>query len=405
MANKMIGSFWRKTFRWLIGILLVAVLVFSGVIAVLSLQPSLGAHGADLLRVVFGDKTVASLESGIYGTEDSIKQLVFHLGWAPHISAPDTALLISLNSTVTPLPSVPNATLTLIPNPSPTVQPTNTPWNPTTLIPIKGLLGESVWSIYLKNSSGKTAADLTSFQPDPIRPYAHAAVVAFNLNQTRLHFVLGTTEPYSPNALPRSGAIPNSDRAPGVLLAMFNGGFKAHQGQFGAMADGVVALPPQNGLGTLAIDRQGDVHIGVWGIDINPLTDWVAWRQNGPLIIQGGVITSKVLNPVPGDWGNSVAAPTPIWRSGIGLSADGKTLYYACGPSLTIEALANSLLAVGSVNAMQLDVNNYWVHFVSVHTNGQKLILAPLFPKQMKENIDRFLWNYERDYFYVTNMP
>jgi hypothetical protein len=248
-------------------------------------------------------------------------------------------------------------------------------------------------------------AYLTSFQPDPKRDYTVAAAVAFDLNTTKLHFVLGTTEPYSPNSAPRSGAIPASDRVPGVLLAMFNGGFKAHQGMFGAMANGEVALPPKDGLGTLAIDQNGNVSIGAWGKDINATTNWAAWRQNGPLIIQQGAITPKVSHPLPTDWGDTVGGTVPVWRSGIGLSADGKTLYYVCGPSLTVEALANSLLALGSANAMQLDINNYWVHFVGATTDGSKLILHPLFPAQMKQNIDRYLWHYERDYFYVTSKP
>ena len=68
-------------------------------------------------------------------------------------------------------------------------------------------------------------------------------------------------------------------------------------------------------------------------------------------------------------------------------------------------SLADSMLAAGAANAIQLDINPYWVHFVAVHTDGKKLILEPLFPKMMKGNIDRYLWPYPRDYFYVTGMP
>ena len=393
---------WKRILHWLLGIFLAFLLLSGAFIAVLSFKPALGAKGADLLRNIFGDKMVAVLESNIYNAEDTIKQWAYNLGWTPKIipvgiPVPLKVALATPSFTTT-LEAVPAITPSL-PNSTPVASDS---WNPAALVPLKNINGETGWTAYLQAITGQTVADLTSFQPDPKRPYALAAVVAFNLDRTQLHFVLGTIEPYSPNSPPRSGAIPTADRAPGVLLAMFNGGFKAHQGEFGAMSDGIVALPPRDGLGTLAIDSQGGVHIGVWGKDISSSTNWVSWRQNGPLIIQQGVITPEVYTPLPGDWGDSVTAPTPIWRSGIGLSADSKTLYYACGPSLTIESLANSLLAVGSINAMQLDVNNYWVHFVGVSTDGKKLILTPLFPKQMNENIDRYLWNYERDYFYVT---
>ncbi len=412
---------WKKYFRWLIGIGLGMTIAFVGFVASLSLWPSFGAHGADLFRATFGDKAATSLESGIYGTEDAIRQWAYHFGWISSNLPAGPSVVGGTVSTATVLPPAPGTTPTFTITPTKSELPAVTSvlssnslksptspssaWSPGALVPLKMVQQEGSWSPYIKNSASQEVAALTSFRPDPKRPYAVAAVVAFDLDHTQLHFVLGTTEPYSPNSLPRSGAIPKNDRGPGVLLAMFNGGFKARHGQFGAMSNGLVAIPARDGLATLAINTKGKIQIGEWGVDIKTSPDWVAWRQNGPLIIQNGAITPKVYHPLPTDWGDSLGGTTPVWRSGIGLSADGKTLFYACGPSLTIEALANSLLAVGSVNAMQLDINNYWVLFDAVHNNGTKLILTPLFPNQMNDNIDRYLWHYERDYFYVTNKP
>jgi hypothetical protein len=391
----------QRILSWALGIILGFFVLAVGTIALLSLKPSFGANGADFLRKHFGDKVVATLESNLYKAEDDVKLLTLQLGLTKN-QAPAAIGMIA-----TPIPPVAPVSSGSTTAPGSTAQPTpdSNSWNPPVLVPVSAIQNETGWASYLQNSKGQNIADLTSFQPDPKRPYAVAAVVAFDLTHTRLHFVLGTIEPYSPNSAPRSGAIPASDRVPGVLLAMFNGGFKAHQGMFGAMSGGVVALPPRDGLGTLAIDQNGGVQIGEWGKDINPSPNWVAWRQNGPLIIQNSEVTAKVSNPLPTDWGDTVGGTVPVWRSGIGLSADGNTLYYICGPSLTVQALANSFLAVGAKNAMQLDINNYWVHFVGVTTDGNKLILNPLFPKAMKENVDRYLWHYERDYFYVTSQP
>jgi hypothetical protein len=386
---------WKRVVQWILGVIIVVIVVLLAIMVMLSKWPIIGAHGADVLRTLFGDKTVAAMETGIYSTEDTIKQWADTIGFTPRAVARPVGLI-----SVTPSSNLPAA-----PGQSASTVLTVAPWIPPALTPISTIKGEGSWSPYLNDSAGHVVAYLTSFQPDPKRDYTVAAAVAFDLNTTKLHFVLGTTEPYSPNSAPRSGAIPASDRVPGVLLAMFNGGFKAHQGMFGAMANGEVALPPKDGLGTLAIDQNGNVSIGAWGKDINATTNWAAWRQNGPLIIHQGAITPKVSHPLPTDWGDTVGGTVPVWRSGIGLSADGKTLYYVCGPSLTVEALANSLLALGAANAMQLDINNYWVHFVGVTTDGSKLILHPLFPAQMKQNIDRYLWHYERDYFYVTSKP
>ena len=137
--------------------------------------------------------------------------------------------------------------------PTPPPSPTPVRWPPAALKPLGTLAGEGAWSPYIQEASGNTAAVRAYLQPDPQRPYAVVAVIAFDLLHTRLHFVLGSVEPFSPDAPPRSGKIPAADLAPGRLLATFNGGFKATHGKFGAMADGVTVLPPRDGVGTLAI--------------------------------------------------------------------------------------------------------------------------------------------------------
>jgi hypothetical protein len=231
-------------------------------------------------------------------------------------------------------------------------------------------------------------------------------VIAFDLEHTRLHYILGFEEPYSPGGSPggppRTGAMPEADKAPGVLLATFNGGFKATHGHFGAMSDGVTALPPIDGLGTLVIYQDGRVRLGVWGAGIQPSPGMQSWRQNGPLVIQDGQINPRIYNNSPKDWGYTVNDVSPTWRSAIGLSADGKTLFYLAGSSLSMDTLARGMLAAGVSQGMQLDINAYWVHFVAVRDEEDQRSLEPLFPKMMKENIDRYLYQYSRDYFYVT---
>ena len=86
------------------------------------------------------------------------------------------------------------------------------------------------------------------------------------------------------------------------------------------------------------------------------------------------------------------------------MSADEKTLFYFCGPSLSMEALAKSMQAAGAWNAIQLDINNYWVLFDKMQPSGSKLIPEPLLPRLMVANVDRYLWNYSRDYFYLTSI-
>ena len=264
------------------------------------------------------------------------------------------------------------------------------------------LAGEGIWESFIQDATGRTVAYRTYLQPDKDHPLVLVDVVALDLTHTRLHFVLGTIEPYSPNSPKRSGRIPDSDRAAGVLLAMFNGGFKAVHGHFGAMQDGTVALPPRPGLGTVAIYQDGSVRMGSWDSEILPSQDMVAYRQNGPLMIDRGGINPDVNNYSPADWGYTIKSVTPTLRSGLGISQDGKTLYYACGPFISVETLALAMQRAGAFEAMQLDINWYWVLFVAVRNNAGKMTLEALDPKDMKEDLNRYLWPYTRDYFYVT---
>jgi hypothetical protein len=149
--------------------------------------------------------------------------------------------------------------------------------------------------------------------------------------------------------------------------------------------------------------KDSSVRMGEWGAEIQPSPDMAAFRQNGPLVIQAGQINTQIYNNLPADWGYTVDDVLPTWRSGLALSADAKTLYYLCGPALSMEMLARSMLAVSGVTTgMQLDINTYWVHFVAVRPQAGRHGLEPLFPDMMRENIDRYLQPYSRDYFYVT---
>jgi len=401
----------RRVLAWSGWIILGCALILAGTLAAVSVWPSLGAQGADLLRGVIGDEAVARLEMEVYQVQDTLQKWKYDLGWetpsAPWGNMPFPEHVSTLTST--PLPSLSAAiTSTLVftqeVTPAATATPVPVTWPPAPLTPLGSLSGEGTWSEYIQDAAGQTVAYRTYLQPDPDRPYTVVAVVAFDLRHTRLHFVLGSVEPYSPDGPKRTGEMPAVDKVPGLLLAMFNGGFKARHGEFGAMADGLVALPAHDGLGTLVIYQGGGVRIGEWGTEITPTADMLAWRQNGPLVIHHGIINTRIYSNLPQDWGYTVNDVSPTWRSGVGVSADQKTLYYFCGPSLSMEALAKAMQAAGADAAIQLDINDYWVHFVAVRTDGKKLILDPLFPYMMFENIDRYLWPYPRDFFYVTGL-
>jgi len=415
-----------------------AILIFlltctAGLYLSISLWPSLGAQGADVLRSIVGDKPVALLEMIYLRAGDEIQQLEYKLG----ITEAEAPWEFTLENTEEPLQPTavqfptateakelveaagedqPAAMLTstpaldqgleiptpsLIP-PTPTVEPTPTPWAPRQVQSVGEIEGEGIWSPYIRNAAGEVIAYRSFVQPDPERPYSVVAIVAFDTSKIELNFVLGFEEPYNPEAPKRSGKILEEHKVPGTLLAAFNGGFKGQHGQSGAMSGGLVVLPPRDGLGTVAMYEDGRITMGEWGSEIIETDDMTAWRQNGPLVVQDGGINPRINNNDPKDWGYTVDDVSPTLRSGLGISEDENTLYYFAGPKLTMEALANAMLAGGARDGIQLDINNYWVHFVVYPANLDELSPEVLLPDLMIENFDRYLDAFGRDYFYIT---
>lgn len=412
-------NFWkrramRRFLGWagmvLAGLILIVVILF----LVMSLWPGVGAQGADLLRGVIGDKTVAGLEMAVFQVQDTFSRWKYDLGIEKPAAAWETASTITPLQTLTPpsqgtltpvntaegLPATQTWAATFASRPFAT--PTPAYLQPTNVPPLGTAAGEGVWSPYIQGESGHTLAFRTFLQPDPSRPYTLVAVVAFDLRHTALHFIMGTQEPASPNGPLRSGMMPEEDRIPNVLLAAFNGGFKARHGEFGAMQDGTIYLPPKYGLGTLVIYKDGSVRLGEWGKDVYMTPDIVSLRQNGPLVVQQGKINPRIYNNDPKDWGYTVNDVSPTIRTGIGLSQDGRTLYYFIGPSLSMEMLAKSMQAAGAWNGIQLDINNYWSLFVKITVVKGQLVPEPLLPKLMVAYTDRYLYDSSRDFFYVT---
>jgi Phosphodiester glycosidase len=424
--------FIRKLMSWprrgrivvLVGVGLLVLALASGCAAI-TVVPAAGAQAADWLRGIIGDEAVAQVENVVYQVQDSVQQVAYALG-VGRPSSPWQGTPVAEAPTDTAPQEPTDTPPTLSPQASPTDSgaPTATPSTPTTpstpiatqpattetpvapaawtlppLKPMGTLANEGQWLPYLQNPAGQVVAYRTFLQPDQQRRYAVVAIVAFNLSATHLHFVLGSLEPTSDVAIPRPGTIAAEDLQAGKLLATFNGGFKERHGHFGVMVNGTTVIPPRDGMGTVAFYDDGHITLGQWDTNILSSTHVVTWRQNGPLVIQDGQINPHTADTAPQDWGYTVPGSTAIWRSGLGISADGATLYYIAGPSLTLPVLAMTMQDAGMQQAMQLDINNFWVHFDAIQ--GAKVRATPLLDG-MNNKVGRYLSAYPRDFFYVT---
>jgi len=421
---------------WTLIISLIVMVALGGMCAGTSIWPSLGSQGAQVLRLIFGNPFVADLEMFVFQAQDIFQNWKYAWGLAEPSAPWEVAIeeTISPERTLTPdlektlltatIPATGQAMAESMATPTPgisptshdprsnptatqrtaTEMPTSEPfeWPPKPIPPLGSIEGEGIWTAYIEDGHHRTVAYRAYLQPDPHRPYAVVAVIAFDLTHAQLNFVLGSIEPISEVAFERWGEIPAGDRVPGRLLATFNGGFQAQHGHFGAVSDGMVAIPPQDGLGTIVIYESGEISLGEWGADLTDSPDIRALRQNGPLVVHDGELTPQVFSFSPKDWGYTINEVSPTWRSGIAIDDTRRVLFYVAGPSLTVEALGNSMIAAGALNGLQLDINRYWVLFTTFEIRGGDLIPNPLFPDTMNENIARYLHPYTHDFFYIT---
>jgi hypothetical protein len=377
--------------RWIFGSLiavLIVVLVFVLLSVSIAIWPGFGAWGAEVLRHVLGARATSAIEGFFLRVADSFRSLASHLGIGdaknPFLADIDTA------STDGTTPGGASATAEPL-------------WKPAALEPMGTLQDEGVWVPYLVDTSERIVGYRTALQPDRKRGYSLAAVVAVDLEHTRLHYVLGREEPSSNSTFPRPGKIPESDLYSGRLLGAFNGGFKAENGHFGAMADGNVALPPKAGLGTIVMYTDGRVAVGEWGKDFTASPDMESWRQNGPLLVSNGQIGPEVRKGSTRTWGDVYGGGIAGWRSAVGLSTDGRTLYFVVGPSLTIGALAASTIRAGAWNAIELDINRAWTRFDKIVVANGKLTSVPIMDGLRDD--DRLIREYARDFFYIISSP
>ncbi len=390
---------------------------------------TIGKQMANPLRGLIGIERVAQIETAIFEVQDQFEQWKYDLGLAqaenpfgvtnssaggsatqaaelPVENLPPTETVTS--PTVTPPPtdspvdSEATEVSTEIPHTS-TSTPTPTPsgWVLADVESFGELQGEGIWQPYISNPDGEVVAYRTFLQPDPERSYTLAAVVAFDLTKTNLRFVLGLEEPSKPGGPHGWGNIPSEDRQPGKLLAAFNGGFIAEHGGYGAMADGITALAGRAGLATLAIYKDESVRIGEWGSDFYTDGDYRAWRQNALMIVHNGEINEKVYTGTEAEWGANLDGATVTIRSSIGISEDRNVLYYFAGPSLSMPVLADAMVAAGAHNGLLMDINPTHAHFTAMRVEEGELSAEALYPEEMDLWVDRYLRQWDQDFFYV----
>jgi hypothetical protein len=254
------------------------------------------------------------------------------------------------------------------------------------------LPGEGVWRA-ARASEADPRVLLTTLRNQPEYPRVVAGLAWINAARTTVTLNPGRQEP-SVEVARGSMEVPQAGRA--RLLATFNSGFKLSDSGGGFALRGHTYAAMRNGQATLVGYSDGRVDVVDWNSG-SVAPHWVTFaRQNLPPIVNHGRV-NPALNDTA-EWGATLGNAVLVWRSAIGVDGRGN-LIFAAGNDQTARSLAETLQRAGAVRAMELDINSYWVSFI---TYGAPYAHNPanLLP-EMNRSAFRYLEPDDRDFFAV----
>jgi len=264
------------------------------------------------------------------------------------------------------------------------------------------LAGEGVWRPTRSGLGANPPLLVTSLRDEPAYPRVFVGLAWIDTKRTQISLYAGNVEPTV--SLPsRATEVPLYTRH--RLLATFNSGFKLSDaggslGAGGYAIYGHTYAPLRNGLATFVGYRSGRVNIVAWSHGPSAPADVSYARQNLPLIVDHGRVNAAIADaPL---WGATIGNAILVWRSGVGIDTHGN-LIYAAGNDQTAASLAGALIRAGAVRAMELDINPYWVSFITYGAFGA-LDPSNLLP-DMQRPATRYLTPDDRDFFAVYLRP
>jgi hypothetical protein len=258
------------------------------------------------------------------------------------------------------------------------------------------LPGEGTWKPAGPSIDGGPAVLLTTFRTEIAYPQIVAYVAWFDHTRTQIAYYPGRYEP--PAAAVRGPMmVPSSQRW--RLLATFNSGFIATDGNNGSTDNGRVNEPLTDGNATLVGYRGGRINIVKWRGGANAGSD-VAWARQSlrPILWNGRLNPALNDNPNSSQWGFSLGGATRVWRTGVGIDRRGN-LFFVAADDQTVITLARILQHIGAVRAMEFDINPEW-HSLITYSHHPGLVPRFVEP-QPNQSANRYLVPDDRDFFAV----
>ena len=296
--------------------------------------------------------------------------------------------------------SPPGAALSRATSSTTTTTTTVPPYVPPAVTPVvsPAEVGEGTWVGEDAWSGSPPSIMTTTFRPDPEDPSIVAYATWIRTSSTAARVYPGYEGP-GPTTLDRGPEmVPVSARQ--TLLATFNSGFYEKDAPGGFYVHNTLYFPMVNGLATVVQNTDGSVDIVDWEGGPSPGPNVVMARQNLSLLVDGHAATPETA--VGGDWGITLGGVPAVWRTGLGIDDRGNLLYVAA-PSQTAATLAQILVKLGAVRAMQLDINPEWPIFGDLRRSGRRR--PALFVPNPNQIPNRFLYSSTKDFFAVYQRP
>jgi hypothetical protein len=251
---------------------------------------------------------------------------------------------------------------------------------PATLKSLAGssIAGEGQWRV-VEKVNGEPAI-LATFLRDASFTSEVNGVASIDQRLVKFSLRPGTEDPGAANwGVPNY--IPAGQRT--GLLATFNGGFKLDSAGGGFYLNGIHHGSLVNGTASIVYYKSGEIKIGQWGRDFTMNSSIVGVRQNLKLLVDHGTVAANANSDVMSNWGATLGGGYYVWRSGIGITKDGR-IVYVYGPALNAQLLGELLQRAGAVEGMQMDINPAWMKFDYYQAKGSpgNPTPVPLLPTQ-----------------------
>jgi len=219
------------------------------------------------------------------------------------------------------------------------------------------IAGEGQWRV-VENVKGEPAI-LATFLRDATYTSQVNGIASIDQRLVKFSLRPGTEDPGAAN-WGVSNYIPAGQRK--GLLATFNGGFKLDSAGGGFYLNGIYHGSLRDGVASIVYYKDGTIKIGQWGRDFTMNGAIAGVRQNLKLLVDRGKVSVNANSDVMTNWGATLGGGAYVWRSGLGITKDGRVVY-VYGSALNAQDLGLLLQRAGAVEGMQMDINPAWMKF------------------------------------------